>query len=148
MLTFDLVSLVEEMFLSSLISILFSRSRSRRFSSNGVVGGESRLNSYPVSPKNLVIYQYVQLLMKKDQLWVNDADQHFARILRYRKFWNKNMFRDTPLSNCWMGTNSLSIRSPHFPDMLFGCFSNKSWWILCRLTNWDRPWTFGVLFQA
>ena len=69
-----------------MISILFSRSRSRRFSSNGVVAGESRLNSYPVSPKNLVIYQYVQLLMKKDQLWVNDADQHFARILRYLSF--------------------------------------------------------------
>jgi len=63
-----------------------SRSRSRRFSSNGVVGGEGRLNSYPVSPKNLVIYQYVQLLMKKDQLWVNDADQHFARILRLYYF--------------------------------------------------------------
>ena len=52
------------------------------FSSNGVGGGSDRLNSYPVSPKNLVIYHYVQLLMRKNQLWVNDAELHFARILR------------------------------------------------------------------
>jgi hypothetical protein len=37
---------------------------------------------YPVSPRNLVLYHYVQLLMRKDQLWINDPDQYFARIIR------------------------------------------------------------------
>ena len=43
-------------------------------------------NVFPVAPRNLVIYQYVQQLMKKDQLWVNDQDLHFARILRLYYF--------------------------------------------------------------
>ena len=47
---------------------------------NGV--HDNKVNNYPVSPKNLVIYHYVQLLMTKNQLWVNDGDLHFARILR------------------------------------------------------------------
>ena len=32
------------------------------------------------------IYQYVQLLMKKNQLWINDPDCYFARILRLYYF--------------------------------------------------------------
>ena len=43
-----------------------------------------RLRHNPVS--YLIIYQYVQLLMKKDQLWINDPDCYFARILRLYYF--------------------------------------------------------------
>merc|ERR1711953_593723 len=46
-------------------------------------GGHSS-NNGPVS--YLIIYQYVQLLMKKDQLWINDPDCYFARILRLYYF--------------------------------------------------------------
>ena len=46
-------------------------------------GGQSS-NKGPVS--YLIIYQYVQLLMKKDQLWINDPDCYFARILRLYYF--------------------------------------------------------------
>ena len=37
-------------------------------------------------PKNLVIYHYVQQLMKKDQLWVSDPELYFAKILRLYYF--------------------------------------------------------------
>ena len=43
-------------------------------------------NAYPVSPRNLVVYHYVQQLMKKDQLWVNDPELYFAKILRLYYF--------------------------------------------------------------
>jgi hypothetical protein len=48
--------------------------------------GSDHLNTYSVSPKNLVLYHYVQLLMRKNQLWIADPDLHFARILRIYYF--------------------------------------------------------------
>lgn len=45
-----------------------------------------KISTIYTTPKNLVIYHYVQLLMRKNQLWVNDQDLHFARILRLYYF--------------------------------------------------------------
>ena len=50
----------------------------------GKTGSVDRLSSHPVS--NLIIYYYVHLLMKKNQLWINDPECYFARILRLYYF--------------------------------------------------------------
>lgn len=51
-------------------------------SNSMLVHGSLQGGGRKVSPRNLVLYHYVQLLMRKDQLWVNDAELNFARIIR------------------------------------------------------------------
>ena len=46
-------------------------------------------SAYCVSPKNLVLYHYIQMLMKKEALWINDTEMHFAKIIRLYYMVNK-----------------------------------------------------------